>query len=316
MHTIRTFLVLALLTWLPLIGMGAEHAAAGAANVAHAAGAETTSEGLPPAAPVLFRIGPLPVTNSMVLTWVVALLLVGIVKVGLSNPKTVPEGAQNFLEWLVGGLSDFLEGIIGAELAKKTFWFFASLFIFIVSANWFGLLPGVGTVGWGVKGDHGFHVTDPLLRGTNADFNMTFAMAMVFFVLWVIWAIQANGVMGFLKHIFAPKGETSGPLFLLMVVVFFAVGLLEIVSIAFRPVSLSFRLFGNVFAGENMLEAMTHLGGSAFGWVTALPFYFMELMVGLVQGLVFMLLTAVFTLLICSHDEEHAHGHGDEHHAH
>jgi F-type H+-transporting ATPase subunit a len=116
--------------------------------------------------------------------------------------------------------------------------------------------------------------------------------------------------LGFLKHIFAPKGETSGPLFVLMVVVFFAVGLLEIVSIAFRPVSLSFRLFGNIFAGENMLEAMTHLGGPIFGWATALPFYFMELMVGVVQGLVFMLLTAVFTLLICSHDEEHAHAHG------
>lgn len=248
----------------------------------------------------------------MVLTWIVALLLVAVVKVGMSNPKPVPQGAQNVLEWLVGGLFEFLEGIIGLDLAKKTFWFFASLFIFIVATNWFGLVPGVGTIGYGVKTEHGFHVTDPLFRGANADFNMTFAMAMVFFVLWVVWAIQANGVVGFLKHIFAPKGETTGALFLLMVVVFFAVGLLEIVSIAFRPVSLSFRLFGNIFAGENMLEAMTHLGGATFGWLTALPFYFMELMVGLVQGLVFMLLTAVFTLLICTHDEEHAHGNGHE----
>ena len=88
------------------------------------------------------------------------------------------------------------------------------------------------------------------------------------------------------------------------------VGVLEVVSIAFRPVSLSFRLYGNIFAGENMLEAMATMGGSAFGWLLALPFYAMELLVGLVQALVFMLLTSVFTLLICTHEEgheEHAH---------
>lgn len=314
---------MALLTWLPSLGIAAEHGAAVAEVVEHAAAGEHgghESEGLPPAAPVLFHVGPLPVTNSMVLTWVVALLLVVAVKIAMKNPQQVPQGAQNFWEWLVGGLYEFLEGIIGADLVKKTFWFFATIFIFIVATNWFGLIPGVGTIGYGVKTEHGFHVTDPLFRGANADFNMTFAMAMVFFVCWIIWAFQANGLVGFLKHIFAPKGETSGPLFVLMVVVFFAVGLLEIVSIAFRPVSLSFRLFGNIFAGENMLEAMTHLGGAKFGWLTALPFYFMELMVGIVQALVFTLLTAVFTLLICSHDEEHAHegghghGHAAEHH--
>lgn len=295
---------------LPLAGLAAEAAAHEAAE--HA---EHAAEGLPTAAPVLFHVGPLPVTNSMVLTWVVALLLVGLVKVGVGQVQLVPKGAQNFWEWLVEGLYEFMEGILGAELVKKTFWFFSSLFVLIVATNWFGLLPGVGTIGRGVQGPHGFHVTEPLLRGANADFNMTFAMALVFFGLWVIWALQFNGPVGFLKHIFAPKGETKGAMFILMAVVFFAVGILEIVSILFRPVSLGFRLYGNIFAGENMLEAMTHLGGTAFGWLTALPFYFMELMVGIVQALVFMLLTAVFTLLICSHDEEHGEGHGhDAHH--
>ena len=295
---------------LPLVGLAAEAAAHEAAE--HA---EHAAEGLPTAAPVLFHVGPLPVTNSMVLTWVVALLLVGLVKVGVGKVQLVPKGAQNFWEWLVEGLYEFMEGILGTELVKKTFWFFSSLFVLIVATNWFGLLPGVGTIGRGVQGPHGFHVTEPLLRGANADFNMTFAMALVFFALWVIWALQFNGPVGFLKHIFAPKGETTGPMFILMAVVFFAVGILEIVSILFRPVSLGFRLYGNIFAGENMLEAMTHLGGTAFGWLTALPFYFMELMVGIVQALVFMLLTAVFTLLICSHDEEHGEGHGhDAHH--
>lgn len=286
------------------------HGSAGAAHEAHAA-----PEGLPAAAPVLFHLGPLPVTNSMVVTWIVAALLVVAVRKGLANPKLVPEGAQNFWEWLVEGLQGFLEGIIGADLVKRTFWFFASVFIVILATNWFGLLPGVGTIGWGRPGDHGFHVTDPLFRGANADFNMTFAIAALFAVLWLVWALQVNGVGGFLHHIFGAKGETQGALKLLMIVVFFAVGLLELVSIAFRPVSLSFRLFGNIFAGENMLEAMTHLGGPWFGWLVALPFYFMEIMVGAVQALVFMLLTSVFTLLICSHGDDHgAHDGADAAH--
>jgi F-type H+-transporting ATPase subunit a len=85
--------------------------------------------------------------------------------------------------------------------------------------------------------------------------------------------------------------------------VFFAVGCLEIVSILFRPVSLSFRLYGNIFAGENMLETMSRMI-PALGWLLPIPFYFMELLVGLVQALVFMLLCAVFTLLICQHEQE------------
>src|SRR6185369_11369559 len=118
------------------------------------------------------------------------------------------------------------------------------------------------------------------------------------------WALQANGPGGFILHLFGPKGDTTGALKVLMVVVFIAVGFLEVVSIIFRPISLSFRLYGNIFAGENMLESMAIMGGPTFGWLLALPFYAMELLVGLVQALVFMLLTAVFTLLICTHDDE------------
>src|SRR4030095_6000070 len=93
-----------------------------------------------------------------------------------------------------------------------------------------------------------------------------------------------------------------GLLRVLMVVVFFAAGCLEIISILFRPVSLSFRLYGNIFAGENMLDAMATLVPS-LGWLLPVPFYFLELLVGLIQAMVFMLLTAVFTLLICQHEE-------------
>jgi len=244
-----------------------------------------------------------PISNSMVVSWFVAVGLIVFAQLATRHMKPVPDGAQNFWEWLIEGLYTFLEGIIGSHLVKRTFWFFATIFIFILSANWMGLIPGVGTIGWGHRGAHGFKVDQPLFRGANADVNLTLAMALVFFACWIIWALREDGVVGFLKELFAPKGETDGLMKVVMVVVFFAAGCLEIISILFRPVSLSFRLYGNVFAGENMLDAMSTLIPSV-GWLLPVPFYFMELMVGLVQALVFMLLTAVFTLLICQRDEE------------
>jgi F-type H+-transporting ATPase subunit a len=283
-------------------------------NVGHAVGdaqGEKREEGLPAAAPRI-KLGPITVTNSMIMTWIVALAIIVFAQFAMRSAKRVPEGAQNFWEWLVEGLYGFLEGIIGAELVKKTFWFFATVFIFILFTNWAGLFPGVGTIGWGHPGADGHlhHISRPLLRGVNADLNMTLAMAIIFFACWIVWALQANGPGGFLLHIFGPKGDTTGGLKVLMIVVFLLVGILEVVSIAFRPVSLSFRLYGNIFAGENMLEAMATMGGPGFGWLLALPFYAMELLVGIVQALVFMLLTSVFTLLICTHEE------GTEGHAH
>jgi F-type H+-transporting ATPase subunit a len=216
--------------------------------------------------------------------------------------KGVPGGAQNLMEWLVEGLYGFLQSIIGPHLVKRTFWFLATIFLFILSANWFGLIPGVGTIGWGHQTPHGFEVDQPLLRGANADLNLTFAMALIFFVCWIVWALQEDGLIGFLKELFGPKGETTGVLKLLMIVIFFASGCLEMVSILFRPISLSFRLYGNIFAGETMLDTMARLK-PGFGWLLPIPFYFMELLVGLVQALVFMLLCAVFTLLICPEEE-------------
>jgi F-type H+-transporting ATPase subunit a len=194
----------------------------------------------------LFQIGKFSVTNSMLVSWIVALAVILFAQIATQNIKTVPTGVQNFWEWLVESLYNFLESIIGHELVKKTFWFFATIFIFILFTNWAGLIPGVGTVGWGHvdPASGAFRIDRPLLRGANADLNMTSAMAVIFFVLWLIWALQANGIGGFLVHLFGPKGETSGVLRILMVVIFFLVGWLEIIGILFRPISLSFRLFG------------------------------------------------------------------------
>lgn len=261
--------------------------------------------GLTPDAP-LIDLGIFKVTNSMIVTWIVAIGIIIFAQYATRNIKDVPDGAQNFWEWLVESLHDFLESIIGHDLVKKTFWFFATVFIFILFTNWAGLIPGVGTIGWGIPNAQGGldHISRPLFRGVNADLNMTLAMSALFFLCWIVWALQANGFGGFILHIFGPKGDTKGFMKALMIFVFVIVGVLEVVSILFRPVSLSFRLYGNVFAGENMLESMANLV-PALSWLIPVPFYFMELLVGLVQALVFMLLTAVFTLLICQHEEGH-----------
>lgn len=271
--------------------------------------AETTSEvgehGLSQKAVEVGHVFGFPITNSMVVSWVVAVVLILFVRVATRRMDQVPSGAQNFLEWLIESLYGFLEGLLGKHLVDRTFWYFATVFIFILSANWLSLLPGVGVVGWGHATPHGWKIDQPLLRGANADVNLTLAMALVFFACWIVWALREVGPKGFLKELFAPKGESTGILKFVLAIVFFVVGCLEVVSILFRPVSLSFRLYGNTFAGENMLETMANLV-PGWGWLLPIPFYFLELLVGLVQALVFMLLTAVFTLLICQHDAPEA----------
>ncbi len=316
MRLLRTFFIVlvfaaSLLSWnLPSSQAGPATPASGVAGQGNAeqgslagATAEPEEHGLSKKAVEVAHPFGFPITNSMVVTWIVAVGLIIFARVATRDMKHVPGKAQNLLEWLVEGLYGFLESIIGPQLVKRTFWFFATIFIFILSANWVGLIPGVGTIGWGHQTPHGFVIGQPLFRGANADLNLTFAMALVFFALWILWSLQEVGPVGILKELFAPKGESTGALKVLMIVVFFAAGFIEIVSILFRPISLSFRLYGNIFAGENMLETMSRMI-PGLGWLLPIPFYFMELLVGLVQALVFMLLCAVFTLLMCQHEQE------------
>ncbi len=327
MGFIKAFFPVVLL--LALIGVGTaaevhEVATAGTMTpVAHESGATGHSEaqeGLPAAAPVLLDLGYFAVSNSMLVTWIVALLVIGFAKIATSRIQDVPTGAQNFWEWMVEWLHDFLGGIMGKPLVPTTFWFFATVFIFILFTNWFGLLPGVGTIGWGLHSDGNFilptfqHIERPLLRGGNADLNMTSAISMVFFACWIYWAIRFTGVGGAISHTFGYRGDATGIIRILLMAIFLAVGVLEVISILFRPVSLSFRLYGNIFAGENLLEAMAVMGGNWFGWLVPLPFYGLELIVGFVQALVFMLLTAIFTALICSHSDHEAQAHDGPRH--
>ncbi len=307
----RPFLiVLALFVTFPVSALfGADETAGehGPELITHAdAHADDGHHSLPTNAVVITEIGPFAITNSMLVTWVVALGLIIVAQIATKKPKLVPSGLQNFVEWLVESLIEFFQGILGTKLAKETFWFFGTVFVFILFSNWFGLIPGVGTIGWDVDA-HG-HVHKPLLRGVNADLNMTASMSLFFFALWLYWSFKSIGPGGFFFHIFDVKGHGFSAMGIFLLLIYISVGLVELVSISLRPVALMFRLYGNVFAGENILETVMGLGGKYFGWLTVLPFYFLELLVGLVQALVFALLTAVFTSLMCSHHEEdHSH---------
>lgn len=261
-------------------------------------------------------------TNSMFVTLIVTVLIVVFARRATRKMELVPKGRQNLFEAVIEGLYVMFEGIVGKHMIPKVFSLLATLFIFILSANWFGLLPGVGTVGFGhhvgpflsLK-----EITTPLLRPASADLNMTLAMGALFMVLWLYWTIREVGAGGFILHLFAPKGGLQGVMALCLLPIFIFVGVIEIISIIFRPVSLSLRLYGNIFAGETLLHTMGTLGESLhlpqgvaylLSVLAPLPFYFMELLVGALQALVFTLLCAVYIQLSTSHDEE------EHHHAH
>jgi F-type H+-transporting ATPase subunit a len=257
----------------------------------------------------------IPITNSILYTWVVALVILAVVRIGTRNMKEVPSGVQNFVEALVGGLRSMCEGMLEPKVARWVFPLAAAYFIFIAVSNLMGLLPGIGSIGWG-EADHGkwsfmpfaiHHAESPLFRPPTADANMTVAMSAIFFVMNLWWALKYNGPWGLVKHIFGVKGGFKGLVVIPLSVIFLFVGCIEMISLCVRPVALSMRLYGNIFGGESVLAIM--LTNSPLG-IAALPFYFLEILVALVQALVFTMLTIAFTSMFCSHTEEDAVEHG------
>lgn len=257
-------------------------------------------------------------TNSILVAAIVTLSVLAFTRMATRRMELIPGPKQNLVEYLVEFLYGQVEGIVGKHVAPKAFPLLATLFIFILSSNWFGLLPGVGTIGFGVtKAPLVLETMEtPLLRPATADLNMTLALAVVFMVVWAWLSIAELGVWGTLVHIFGPKGGLQGALKYLLMPIFIFVGIIEVVSIVFRPMSLSLRLLGNIFAGETLLHTMGELGEKIGlpGWISTitavvfpLPFYFMEILVGALQATVFSLLCAVYIKLATTHD-------GEEHH--
>ena len=252
------------------------------------------------AAEHLFDIVGFPVTNSMVTSWVVSVALIILVRLAIGRPGLVPSRGQAIVESVVEGVREVVEPIVGHKAIRASFPLLIGLFIYILIQNWSGLLPGVGSV----VHFEGGHWT-PVVRPGHADMNGTFALALVSFVAWIYLIIRYAGPKAILYDIFgnkAEKNDVPAILYYFLFLIFFLVGLIEIVSIIFRPISLSLRLFGNVFGGENLMASMSAI----FQWGLPIPFYFLELLIGFVQALVFTLLVAVYIGLICNHGDDHA----------
>lgn len=258
-------------------------------------------EGVSAKALPLFHVGPLPVTNSMVTSWGVSLVLLLLVRLAVRKPRLVPSRGQAVIESAVETLRDLFEPIVGKKAMPAAFPILICFFIFILLHNWSGLFPGVGTIGWGQNDKEGhFHLTTPWIRPANADFNGTIALALISFGAWLFIIFKYAGPKAIIHDLFGNKADKKDLpviMYYCFSVVFLFVGLIEVLSICIRPITLSARLFGNVFGGESLLHSTSF----------APPFYFMELLVGFVQALVFTLLSAVYIGLICNHGDDHGH---------
>jgi F-type H+-transporting ATPase subunit a len=233
----------------------------------------------------------------------------------MRSPKLVPSGIQNFVEWIVESMRNFLELLMGRETTARGFWYFGGLLVFIALGNLLALFPGVGTIGWGPGPTFwNRQVNEPFLRGMNANDNLTAAYSAIFFFMFFYWCIRAAGGKGFLVHIFGPKVRFKNPLAdWLFIFIFFLVGWIEVFTILFiRPIAFTFRLYGNIFGGEYLLDAMYKLSPN-FGFLIITPFYFYELLVALVQAFVFFVLTAAFTGIITNDTSHSSHEKDDGH---
>lgn len=236
---------------------------------------------VPLAAEKLFQLGPLPITNSLLTTWIVTAILLAFAYLSTKKITMVPTGVQNIAEAMVEQLQNLVISI-APEKVRTFLPIIAAFFFFILFGNYFGLLPGVGSIGF-YEVERGEKVFVPFLRSINSDLNTTMGLAIVSLVATHLLAIRYLGIFGYIK-----KFININPIFLF-------VGFLEIIGEATKILSLSFRLFGNIFAGEVLL---TTASTKLFAFIVPIPFYFLEILVGFVQALIFTMLTLVFMVIL------------------
>lgn len=286
----------------------------------------------------IFSNGPQWLTNSVIGTIFVDIVLIGLAFLGTRKMTFVPGGLQNFFEMVLEYMYSLAESVAGKN-ARKFFPYVMTIFFFIIIANWSGLIPGVGSIGINQYHDeHAMQEMDtradadlgsaqlamvggdlilvqprsadaapaaaeenaphfvPFYRAPSADLNVTFALALVTMIMVQVFGVQALGVRYF-KKFFVWRGDGIG-----MKLINGFVGLLELISEFSRLVAFGFRLFGNIFAGEIVLATMAFL----IAFLLPIPFYILEVFVGFIQALVFMMLALVFfSMATISHEAEH-----------
>jgi F-type H+-transporting ATPase subunit a len=241
------------------------------------------------AAETVFHIGHFPVTNSILTAWAVIVVLIIIGLVG-RRVKLVPKGLQNLIEIIVLALYDLAKSIIQNDfVTKRVFPLLAVFFIYILLGSWVGLIPGVGSIGVKELKD-GHEVLIPLFRAPMADLNATLALTLVTVTVTSVIGLLTIGFKDYLKKYIRLTSPID-----------FLIGIFESISELSRLISFSFRLFGNIFAGEVLISVITFL----VPYILPAPLYGFELFVGFIQAFVFTVLTMVFiSLAIQKHEHE------------
>ncbi|MCU0680053.1 MAG: F0F1 ATP synthase subunit A [Planctomycetes bacterium] len=258
-------------------------------------------------AETVFKIGNFPVTNSLLNVWLTVLIVLVLVFSLKGKIKKVPRGIQNGLEMIMEMFLDLFDLITGSRKKSLKFLpFVLSFFFFVLINNWLGLIPGVGSIGK-VISEHGEKIFIPYFRGGTADLNTTLALATIGVVASHILGVMAVGAWNYFNRFInikvfleIPKKIMKDPAILLINPIKAFVSLIEIIGELAKVASLSFRLFGNIFAGEVLLASMSAL--LAFG--LPIPFMFLEVIVGLIQALIFAVLILIY-LSISTTAEEH-----------
>jgi len=241
----------------------------------------------------LFSLGGFPVTNSLLVAWLAIAILVASAYFSTRKMELVPKNnRQNLAEMVVEALYGLVSGVTGDDKqTKKFFPIIATIFLFVLLSNWLGLLPGVGSIGiFEEAHESGEKILVPLFRAGSADLNFTLGLAIISVFAIQFFGIAALGVFKYGKKFINFKSPIS-----------FVVGILELVGEIAKVISFSFRLFGNVFAGEVLLIVITFL----VPYVVPLPFYFLEVVVGLIQAFIFSMLTVVFLKMAVTMEEGH-----------
>lgn len=276
-----------------------------------------------PGAEPFLTLGPFHISNTMFTAWLSILVLAGIFYAATRKMSLVPKGLQNLVETVIEMLANFVEGVAGKENGRRFFPVIATIFLFVIMNAWLSLLPGFSTIGFGEVEEYegaffghseGFVVGVPLLRAANTDINFPLALALMSFIFVEYCGISTLGFFRYGSK-FIRVGELRGGIGQLLrgkvrpamnriftgaIAVF--VGGLEAISEFVRIVSFTFRLFGNMTAGEVLLMMMAFL----IPWIAAVPFYGLELILGFVQALIFGGLTLVFaTVAVTAHSAEH-----------
>ncbi len=285
-------------------------------NELHSVGHEEVNHEITIYAEPIFHIGKFEITNSLLTSWLAVIVIFFFALAIRLNMKKVPGKLQHVFEVIIEGALSLCDQVTNdRKITEKVFPFVFTIFFFILINNWIGLLPFVSAIGF-YEVHEGVKTFVPLFRAGTADINFTLAMSLIFVIGSNIFGVIIIGFwkminkyvnMGALGSIFTKIRKDKSVL--IVAPITFFVGLLELIGEFAKIASLSFRLFGNVFAGEVLLASMAAI----FIYVLPGPFLFLEVFIGLIQALIFSLLATVyFTIASQDHSEHDEHQHGDD----